>query len=237
MNKRPKFHHIAFSLLAMSLVMPFNSPAVGLLPALAAPAATTAIRQQGEYLPLCGTAHLAIAAQNFRSMWRYADLNAAKGDLAEACAWYEQVLAPGKFAGGLALHIHPSREQVQFEYALALRKEGKNDLAEKLENEVRPALQQRQAEIARSLAEAVKKSASDDVLDNKYSTIVYLHLLANMDRCLREYDKAEPLYKQALSQCKDVEGKYDVASLNQDYAVLLYWTGRGPEAEALVKSR
>jgi len=239
MYKSTKFSQIVFSFAAVSLSSVFISSG----PVLAAPepvsaakttTASPSLRQQGEYLPLCGTAHLAMAAQNFRSMWRFANLNAAKGNLAEACAWYEQVLAPGKFLGGPALHLHPSREEVQYEYALALRKQGKIGAAEKLEREARPVLQRRQQEIARSLAEAVKKSAAADAdLEKKYSTIVYLHMLANMDCCLREYDKAEPLYQQALSQSKGVDGKYDVVSLNQDYAVLLYWTGRGAEAEKL----
>jgi len=236
MNKRTLQSEIALVMAAVSSLSAFT----GRSPVLAAPAKSQPLRQQGEYLPLCGTAHLAMAAQNFRSLWRYANLNAAKGDLAEACSWYAQVLAPGKFLEGPALHLHPSREEVQYEYALALRKQGKTAEAEKLENEARPVLLRRQGEIDRSLADSIKKCAGPEAdLEKKYSTIVYLHMLANMDSCLREYDRAEPLYKEALSQSEGVRikygDKYDVASLRQDYAVLLYWTGRSAEAEELVK--
>jgi tetratricopeptide (TPR) repeat protein len=222
MNLKRQFAPIAIS--CMSLAVGWSPFRVISSPALAV---------DGKRLPICGTAHLAMAAENFRTLWRKANLDAARGDYKEAEAWYKGALK--SFLAGPALQLHPLKDEVALAYAQLLRAEGLASQAEPLEQEARPTILRRQAELEQVLARAKEKSAAPNATeDDKYSTFLYRHLLANMDRALGKFDQAESLYKEALSQAPTVEGHYDIASLKQDYAVVLYWTGRADEAKKLL---
>lgn len=224
MNLKRQFVPIAISCMAVAAGWsPFGATHS---PALAA---------ESERLPICGTAHAAIAAENFRTLWRKANLDAARGDYKEAEAWYKGALQ--SFLAGPALQLHPLKDEVALAYAQLLRAEGLAGQAEPLEQEARPTILRRQAELEQLLARAkAKSSAPGATEDDKYSTFVYRHLLANMDRALGQFEPAESLYKEALSQAQTVEGHYDIASLKQDYAVVLYWTGRADEAKKLLSA-